>query len=124
MSRIRASRTGLLQRGIALLACLSLLYASAEVTIPDVHDGDGAAAMTSPTGSGDQLAAAPANLPVDPAGPLHSHHVDHCTHTHADGVPAVLPVFLGVTDRSGLPVVPEKATSSLSAAPHHPPPIA
>lgn len=125
MSGRNAGQVGWVRRFTALLTCIALLFASLEVTIPDVHDTDGDSEMTTRAGPGAVLAVTSRPLPSEhPTGPLHSHHVDHCSHSHADGVPAAAPAWTGTTESTALPNSPEIATSSLPAAPHHPPPIA
>ncbi len=124
MAGRNAGQLGWVRRFTALLTGISLLFASLEVTIPDVHDTDGGSEMTTRANPGAVFASASRSLPADhPTGPLHSHHVDHCSHSHADGVPAAVPALTGTAESTALPNAPEVAISSLPAAPHHPPPI-
>ena len=120
-----AARVGWVRRLIAIAGCMSLLSASLEVLIPDVHDGHAGSEMTAPASIGSGLLAAAPHTPrgEQPAGPLHSHHVDHCSHSHADGVPSLAPAWTVTAESLVLPESPVPITSSLPAAPHHPPPI-
>ncbi len=105
---------------LAVLIVFCLRLASVELLIPDVHDGD--ASVVGSTGSAAVLAIEESHAP--PTGPLHSHHVDHCNHSHADGVPAAAPAWAATAESIALPNFLEIATSGPAAAPHHPPPIA
>lgn len=114
-----------MRRLIAIAGCMSLLSASLEVLIPDVHDGHEGSGVSAPATVGSDLVAVSSHASSEqqPAGPLHPHHVDHCSHSHADGVPSVAPAWAARAESVRLPESPVLTTSSLPAAPHHPPPI-
>ena len=116
---------GWTRRFTALVACLSLFGGSLEVTIPDVHDADGGVRLAAVENPGPALLGASQAAPGEhPTGPAHSHHVDQCSHTHADGVPTSGTLCTGSEGSTPLPGFTELPASSLPATPHHPPPIA
>ena len=127
MSGRNAGQPSWLRRFTALLACVSLIGSTLEITLPDVHDGDTSSALGTAANPGAVSIAAsptlPGERPGSPGSPGHSPHVDHCSHTHADGVPAAGPAYSSSSASVGLPDFPERPTSSLPAPPHHPPPI-
>lgn len=109
---------------VAVLIVFCLRLASVELLIPDVHDGD--AASVASTGPGAEtiigLAIEASQAPL--SGPLHTHHVDHCTHGHADGVPATLEFSLRSGQLIDVTTFLDSPSSSLETSPPYQPPRA
>lgn len=109
---------------LAVLIVFCLRLASVELLIPDVHDGD--ASVVASTGSAAErisiLTTGASQPPV--SGPLHTHHVDHCTHGHADGVPATIEFSLRSVELIDVPPFLDSPSFSLEASPLYQPPKA
>lgn len=110
--------------GVAVLIVFCLRLASVELLIPDVHDRD--ASSVASTGSAVETIATLANeaSQAPHSGPLHTHHVDHCTHGHADGVPATMEFSFKSVELVDVPPSLESPSSSLEARPPYQPPRA
>jgi hypothetical protein len=111
---------------IGLITTICMVLVSFEVVIPDVHDGDFAAAYTTEGNAGTSLPAGDQDgIPyTSPPTPSHSQHVDHCTHMHGEGLPASTMFCLDTVEHPYRLVAPDRVPSDIHVGPHHRPPIA
>jgi hypothetical protein len=107
----------------AVLMVFCLRLASMELLIPDVHDGDASSAASTPA-TADTSPPSADEVSAPFSGPLHPHHVDHCTHGHADGVPATMELSFRSVELVDVPPSLESPSSSPEASPPYQPPKA
>ena len=105
------------RRIVAAIAAICLLFARYEMLIPDVHDGSTPVVRA--------LELSTEGVPrSDLPAPAQGHHVDHCTHTHNEGVLVSSTVRMPMTEAAATAPHPLALQSEFNLIPRTRPPIA
>lgn len=110
-------------RAAALLAVLGMILGWAEASLPDVHDGHGAA---EPEAAWMQLSHGhpPPPSSQEPGHAPQAPHSCHCIHAHAPALPAAFGELASARGRSLDLSSAERAPTSVALEPHDRPPVA